>query len=225
MSNKRRKFRLRIIWDQASLWPAPAAGRPITSISCSVTLAFWRGVSRNHEYQMTLQTTPNELEMKKAARQPCLCSMATTIGGASAPPTAVAVQNTLSARARSETGTQCETADVQLGKCACFTGAEKKAHAEQHAKTSDRAGKSREGRPPEDNTGQNLARADAVAQNAARYLKERVRKREGANDPTPMTGGVICSSRCILAPATAMQRRSRYITNTSTKRNAKTRNR
>src|SRR5271154_6467726 len=129
--------------------------------------------------------------------------METTIGGAKAPPMAVAVQKTLSARARSDAGNQRETADVQFGNAPASP-------APNRNRTASRIRK--------------LVTAPVSAVKADHQRTMRVRILRGptrspsiplgisnsayASVNAPITHpqwlGLIPISRCILGPATAM---------------------
>ena len=69
--------------------------------------------------------------------------------------------------------------------------AEEEADGEQGAETGDEAGHGGEGGPPEDDAGEDLARAEAVAEDARWNLKEAVGEGEDAVHPAPADGADV----------------------------------
>ena len=108
------------------------------------------------------------------------------MGGASAPPSDVAVQKTLSARAAFGRRKPARHGRGAIRKRARFSRAKQKPHSEQQPEIRHRSGQRREGRPPEHDARQDSARADPVAQHSAGDFKQRVRQSERADYPAPV---------------------------------------
>src|SRR5438876_4481612 len=66
----------------------------MVSSSSRVVPAWFRGSSRYHLHQKTLQITPRVPKMKNETLQPATAMIATTRGGASAPPKRVPMNKT-----------------------------------------------------------------------------------------------------------------------------------
>src|SRR5580704_17309465 len=130
---------------------------------------------------------------------------------------AVAVQKTLNARARSALGTQRETADVQLGNAPASPAPKRKRTASRARKlvaTPVRAVKADHQRTIRVRILRGPIRSPRIPLGISKSAYAKV----NAPITQPQWLGLIAISRCILGPATAMHRRSRYITNTKANR-------
>ena len=115
---------------------------------------------------------------------------ATSIG-VKAPLTRVASQTIACARSRSFTGSQIVSTRVRLGNAPASPAPKSARVTMSDGALHDPSGRRGEERPPHDDPHEHAARADLVAQPAARNFEQRVRPAEGGQRPAHLNRGQL----------------------------------